>query len=59
MKKGQKVKVYQKPLSKEDFEGEATLLRKMESNRDDDVLQNWEVRFESDGFICERLINIE
>lgn len=59
MKKGQKVKVYQKPLSKEDFEGEAILLRKMESNRDDDVLQNWEVRFESDGFICERLINIE
>lgn len=54
MKKGQKVRIYQKPLTKEDYEGEATLIRK---SHIDKILnyEVWEVIF-SDGTIALRTI---
>lgn len=64
MKTGQIVTVFQKPITKEQSEGKAKLLRRMvakeaEDNRDSEVVENWEVKFLSDEFICERLINIK
>ncbi len=48
MKKGDVVKVYQKPYTSEDFEGKAILIRKLDnySNRtDNDCFEEWEVEF--------------
>ena len=58
MKKGDIVKIYIHPLSEEDYEGTAKLIKKIKgidlyNGRE---LERWEVEFESDGFICERLI---
>mgnify|MGYP001569451399 CR=1 FL=1 len=45
MKKGDKVKIYQKPLTEEDFEGEAILIKCECKN---DLIESWLVKF-SDG----------
>lgn len=59
MKTGQIVQVYQKPITKEQPEGEARLIKRMPDNRDGDIVENWKVKFISDDFICERLINLK
>ncbi len=56
--KGQTVMVYGKPLTKQESEGKAKLLKRIPDNRDSEIVENWEVKFLSDEFICERLINI-
>ena len=58
MKTGQTVTVYQKPLTKEQPEGKAKLLKRIADSRDSETVENWKVKFISDEFICERLINI-
>lgn len=57
--KGNTVKVFQKHTSREDLEGIAELVKRMPSTRDTEHVQNWKVMFVSDGFVCERLINVE
>jgi hypothetical protein len=58
MRKGQKVKIYQKPLTQEDFEGEAVLVKQL-TNKQYGInhLQKWVVEFE-DGMKVERRIKI-
>ena len=46
MKIGNKVKIYQKPLTEEDFEGNATLINKISNNNTDNT-ETWRVRFET------------
>lgn len=45
MKKGDLVKVYQKPFTQDGFEGRATLMKRI---KDDDVMEYWEVRFKDE-----------
>jgi hypothetical protein len=61
MKKGDIAKIYRMPLTHKDYEGTAKLLRRIESIDfcRGILLERWEVEFESDGFICERLISYE
>lgn len=59
MKNGQIVMVYEKPLTKENPEGKAKLLSRIISNRDSEIIENWKIKFILDGFICERLINLQ
>ena len=47
MKKGDRVKIYQKPLTEEDFEGEAVLVKRMLTNKWDRT-ENWQVKFKND-----------
>jgi hypothetical protein len=56
--KGDKVQVFQKFRTREDFEGFAILKKRVPSVRDSDECQNWNVEFESDGFVTDRLINV-
>ena len=46
MKKGDRVKIYQKPLTEEDFEGEAVLVKRMLINKWDRT-ENWQVKFKN------------
>lgn len=59
MEKGQIVFIYQKPFTSEEFEGKAILIKRVPVNRDSRTVENWKVKFLSDGFICERLINLK
>lgn len=60
LKKQLKVMVYQDPLTCQKPEGDAVLIKKMEYAREqENGIQNWKVRFISDGFVTERLINIK
>lgn len=58
LKKGNIVSVYQKPITREDYEGEAKLLHmaKMYQSIAPDGCEAWEVRFLDDGFIQTRFI---
>jgi hypothetical protein len=58
MKKGDIVKIYQRPLTQKDYEGKAKLIKRVEGIDlyNGIVLERWEVEFESDFFRCERLI---
>ena len=57
MRKGDVVKIYHDPLTKQDPEGQAKLLwRKDEVRRKADRFERWEVKFLSDGYIAERTI---
>ena len=47
MKKGDRVKIYQKPLTEEDFEGEAVLVKRMLTNKWNRT-ENWQVKFKND-----------
>jgi len=47
MKKGDKVRIYQKPITEEDFEGEATLIRKDLTDKKNN-LEVWWVKFKGD-----------
>ena len=47
METGDKVKIYQKPITQEDFEGVATLVSKYLPD-EGDGLSIWEVHFEND-----------
>ena len=58
MKKGDKVKIYQKPISKEDYEGEATLVRKNLSNEINNT-ESWFVKFKGDNRLSVRTIKKE
>jgi hypothetical protein len=57
-KKGDLVKIYTKPLSKEGYEGTAKLVKKLKGIDlyNGLVLERWRVMFESDSFVCVRLI---
>ena len=44
MNKGQKVKIYQKPITKENLEGEAILIEKCLSNEINNT-EIWQVKF--------------
>jgi hypothetical protein len=58
MKKGDIVKIFEKPLSEEGYEGSAKLIKKIKGIDlyNGLILERWEVEFESDFFRCERLI---
>lgn len=47
MKKGDKIKIYQKPLTFEGFEGEATLVAECRPD-EGDGLSMWEVEFDDE-----------
>lgn len=46
LKSGDKVKIYQKPLTEEEFEGEAVLVNQIIAH-ENDKMEYWEVRFYS------------
>ena len=46
MKKGDRVKIYQKPLTEEDFEGEGVLVKRMLTNKWNRT-ENWQVKFKN------------
>ncbi len=54
LKKGQKVTVYQDPVTCEKKEGLATLVKK---EREDDLCETWQVRFNSERNAYARQIN--
>ena len=55
MKKGDKVKIYEDPITEKKLEGEAVLIKQLHGPREDG--QNyWKVKFLSDGFVCDRFI---
>ena len=54
---GDLIQVFQKPFTREDYEGEAELFKRSPSVRDDETVENWTVVFTSDGFKCDRLVN--
>lgn len=56
--KGEIVTIYEDPITQQKFEGKAKLLKKIPSNRDCEEMENWKVKFISDDFVAERLINI-
>jgi len=56
LKKGDKVKVYQRPITKEKLEGIATLVTKCFSNEMSNT-EVWNVRFENDKETVARTIN--
>ena len=56
MKIGDTVKIYQKPLTEEDFEGKAILIKRLDSNRNN--LEYWTVQFR-DSFPVWRFIKKE
>ena len=57
LKKGSKIKIYQKPLTQEDCEGEAILIKKFSENRIENT-EIWEVEF-YDGLRTSRKIKIK
>lgn len=57
--KGDIVKVYETPMTRNKLEGLAELYKKIPSHRDNHDMENWTVVFVSDGFICDRMINKE
>ena len=57
MKKKQIVKVYQDPITCQNFEGKAKLISKHKT--ESWKQEYWRVRFLSDGFTCDRFINTE
>ena len=58
LKKGMIVDIFQKPLTGEDPEGSAELIRCFRKDEGDGI-EKWEVRFLSDGFHCTRTVNKE
>ncbi len=56
--KGSIVKIYEDPLTQNHLEGEAKLIKRIVSNRDNDLMENWQVEFTSDGFKTERLVSL-
>ena len=59
MKKGEKVKVYQDPITCKDFEGYAKLIEPMPRKRDiKGLTETWLVKFEDEAKV-ERTINLE
>jgi len=57
MKEGDKIKIYQKPLTEEDYEGEAVLVKYLLNKSVGGVfLEKWLVQF-PDGSLVERIIN--
>lgn len=59
MKPNDIVEIYQDPLSQEDSEGPARLLKCLDSNVgmvDGRQMQRWEVVFINDGYVCERIV---
>ena len=57
MKKGQRVNVFQDPITCKRLEGEAKLIQKHKT--ENWKQEYWRVKFLSDGFVCDRFINIE
>jgi len=60
MTKGDKVKVYQKPITNEDYEGVAVLVRpvgKTEARSGIDGLEDWMVRFPNEVTVVRRLVD--
>jgi hypothetical protein len=56
LEKGNIVEVYQRPLTKDDFEGKAKLIRKTKQMNPPKGFEYWEVQFISDGSSAMRLI---
>ena len=52
MKKGDTVMVYEDPLTEQKPEGEAVLLKRQDFCLNG--MERWQVRFVSDGFVCDR-----
>jgi len=50
LKKGDTVEVFSDPLTCLQSEGKAKLLRPAHPGRDNDKIENWVVKFKSDGF---------
>ena len=57
MRKGDVVKIYQDPLTKQQPEGEAKLIKRLGYGENKlPKVERWEVKFLSDGYITERTI---
>lgn len=56
MKPGDTVRVYQKPLTDEELEGDARLVQHHASEDDPEIGERWTVRF-SDGALVDRWVN--
>jgi len=56
--KGDRVRVYQRPLTKDDFEGNATLIEEYRPD-DGDGVSMWEVRFDGEQSTWLRTVNAE
>ena len=59
MKRGDKITIYQDPITEQDFEGIAFLITPLSFNEgcfDGRKLERWLVKFASDLYVCERTI---
>ena len=57
MKKGDIVKIYEDPITKEKPEGQAKLINRISRSGNKVArFETWEVKFLSDGYITERTI---
>ena len=54
LKKGQKVRIYQKPITHEEYEGIATLVKFVSETEQD---ESWMVRFRNEESTYQRLIS--
>ena len=50
------VSIWEKPETREKFEGRAELIRRDNSIKFPDI-ERWTVRFRLDGFVCDRWVN--
>ena len=58
MEKGDKVKIYQKPLTEEDFEGKAILIKHLsDASYGNIFVENWKVRFENGDEVLRAIKN--
>lgn len=55
-KKGDRVTVFCDPVTKTAPEGEAELLKKLMDAQFEGDPESWEVKFLTDGFVCQRLV---
>lgn len=59
-RKGERIRIYQKPISQEDFEDEATLVKVEQTHKDFDWpglhVERWWVRFDDEATLYPRTI---
>ena len=56
LKKGDRITIFCDPVTKTAPEGEAELLKKLLNAEVEGGPESWEVKFLTDGFVCQRLV---
>ena len=56
LKKGDVVTIFCDPITKTDPEGEAKLQKMLAGAKFEGDPESWEVKFLTDGFVCQRLV---